>query len=100
LVLFVVPVRVGAIVHGPPLAVIYITYCPPVRPPLKLIAVIFAVSVAVKIPVELLLKLTVKVKPEKLVEPKLLGRVNCFENETVGIIEILLVLTVVAARKV
>ena len=91
---------VAPIVLRPPIALTYITYCPPILGFEKLIAVISALSVAVKIPVERLLKLMVKVPPEKAFEPKLSGRVNCFENVTAGKIEILLVLVVVAVSKV
>ena len=76
------PVRATAIVLVAPVALKYITYCPPTLGFEKLIAVIFAVSVPVKIPVDRLLKLAVSVPAAKVVAVRVFGNVSCSVNVT------------------
>ena len=79
------PERETAIVLVSPVAVKYITYCPPTLGFEKLIAVIFSVSVPSKIPVDLLPKSAVSVPDAKVAVVRVSGSVSCSVNETGGI---------------
>ena len=87
--LFAVPVRTrgepAPLVLVPPVAVKYITYCPPVLGFEKLIAVMFASSVPSKIPVDALSKSAVSVPDAKVAVVRVSGSVSCSVNETGGI---------------